>query len=119
MTGVAIFIGGGLGATLRWLLSRSTAVWFVNFPVGVLICNLLGCFLIGLCAGLWPRPTTWQMGITTGILGGFTTFSTFSLDTLKLMQRGDLSLALLNSIGSLLGGLALAWLGYALTSQTR
>lgn len=114
MTALYIFLGGGVGALSRWGLGKWLNVIAPPFPLGVFFCNLLGCFLIGFFAGSWPKPTALQTGLMTGLLGGFTTFSTFSLDTLKLWQSGNISLALINSLGSLIGGALLAWLGYTL-----
>lgn len=116
-----IFIGSGLGATARYLLSLQlqSSATDSKMPWGILTCNLLGCLLIGLVFGLlkahhpnWISPLA-----VTGFLGGFTTFSTFALDSQKLIQSGNLSLALGYILLSVIGGLALCYLGYFLTSK--
>lgn len=84
MTYLYVAIGGGLGAVLRYLVALSVA-----FPIGTLCVNVVGSFLMGL-AFVWfaSRSGSWQLFVMTGVLGGFTTFSAFSLDTLKLIEAG-------------------------------
>ncbi len=116
-----IFIGSGLGATARYLLSLQLqgSTPGNKMPWGILTCNLLGCLLIGILFGLlkahhpnWISPLA-----MTGFLGGFTTFSTFALDTQKIIQSGNLGLALSYILLSVIGGLVLCYLGYFLTSK--
>ncbi len=93
MNALAVGLGGFIGATSRYFVST-----FVNkfntsgFPVATLIINVLGSFLMGLLTqllvGLCPDNKKIQLFLTTGILGGFTTFSTFSLETVNLFQDG-------------------------------
>jgi len=124
MNFIYIFIGGGLGAVSRYGLSASVQTIAEHtrlhrFPVGILACNLLGCFLIGLVFG-WvssqnnQHPAWLHPLAITGFLGGFTTFSTFSLDTQDLFASSP-ALAILNIAISVLGGLAAVWLGFKLT----
>jgi len=81
LTLIPVALGGALGAVLRWLAGLAVA-----FPFGTLAVNVAGCFAIGLVwAGLVAR---WHPFLITGVLGGFTTFSAFSLDTLRLVEDG-------------------------------
>lgn len=111
--------GGALGATLRWLSGLWIGRVAGGFPYGTLFVNVLGGFVMGLAAvWLMERAGAWRAlspFVMTGLLGGFTTFSAFSLDTLHLLERGEaakaglyvgLSVAL--SIAALWAGLTLA-----------
>lgn len=90
-----VALGGAIGALLRFVLS----MWVQglsrhkDFPWGIFVVNLLGCLLIGIVAGLLVKHLSisplWRAGIVIGVLGGFTTFSSFSLDTITLLQSGD------------------------------
>jgi len=116
-----IFIGGGLGAVSRFALSSSIQRLAENtrlqkFPIGILACNLLGSFLIGLIIGFIAAKNqdTWSKlhpFAVAGFLGSFTTFSTFALDTHKLFSDHP-SLAILNLAFSILGSLTAVWLGF-------
>jgi CrcB protein len=115
-----VFIGGGIGSALRHASNRAgLAVVGPDFPAGTLFVNVVGCVLIGLFAGWFAfrGETTTQdlrLFLTTGICGGFTTFSAFSLDAVVLWQRGDhfacalyVGASFVVSIVGLLAGLAL------------
>jgi len=120
MTYLAIALGGALGSVLRYALSTSIdSRWGEGFPWGTLSVNLIGCFLIGILtflAGadgrLWGNPETRQF-LITGVCGGFTTFSTFGLQTLNLMRDGDWLQAAAYVIGSVVLCLIGVWLGHA------
>jgi CrcB protein len=91
-----IFAGGGAGAVLRWLLGRAMLGWLgAGFPWGTLACNVIGGAAMGVLAGLLLRlpaePLRLLLGV--GVLGGFTTFSAFSLEVVLMIERGDLALA--------------------------
>ncbi|MCP5433714.1 MAG: fluoride efflux transporter CrcB [Alphaproteobacteria bacterium] len=116
---IAVALGGGLGATLRYLLVQlAQGLFGTGFPYGILTANVLGSFVMGAFAA-WLAATGALSGeirafVAVGVLGGFTTFSSFSLDTVVLAERGDFGLAaayvavsLVLSIGALLAGLAL------------
>jgi len=108
--------GGALGAGLRFIVGRfCEATWeAVKFPIGTLFVNLVGCLLIGTVAGMSLRneisPLT-RTFLVTGILGGFTTFSAFGLETITLARSGHITTSLLYVIGSVLGGCAGTLLG--------
>lgn len=112
---MAIFIGGGLGAVSRFFLAR----WVnesvnVFFPLGTLAVNMIGCFAIGVAFGLFTAfasPNTAKAFVITGFLGGFTTFSSFGLETVNLIRAGKSLTAALNVSLSVVIGLALVTLG--------
>ena len=115
-----VFLGGGLGSALRYGVGRAALAWLgPNFPAGTLIVNVVGCFAIGALAE-WLALHDAGVGqdtklfLVAGILGGFTTFSAFALDTVVLWQRGATGTAALYvlasfvvSVGGLLAGMAL------------
>jgi CrcB protein len=116
-----IFIGlaGGAGTLLRYWLSEWTAKRFGDsFPTGTLVVNLLGCFFAGLLFYLMfdrfqANPTA-RAVVMIGILGGFTTFSSFGLQTFTLLRNGEMGLAVFNVAMSNVAGLLLVWAGYSL-----
>lgn len=117
MSYVLVFIGGGLGAALRHGVNRAALHWWgTAFPFGTLLVNVIGSLAIGLLIGLFAAvPGTSQqlrLFLTTGLLGGFTTFSAFSLDALTLWQRGEFGLWLLYVGGSVILSLLAAALGF-------
>lgn len=112
----AVAIGGAIGATLRWALGT----WMVGrtgagFPWHTFAINISGAFLIGVLMALSLEKGVvggdWRLFLGTGILGGFTTFSTLSYESIALMQNGLWTAGLVNMFGSGLAGLAAAWLG--------
>ena len=108
--------GGAIGALLRYLVDAiAYQAIGTGFPWGTLIVNLTGCLLIGIAWALVGRtalPQPFVPFLVTGILGAFTTFSTYSLESINLLRHGDVGLALLNVIGSNVLGLMLAYLGF-------
>ena len=111
---VIVFIGGGLGAALRHGVNLLSARLFgTAFPWHTLIENVTGSLVMGLLAGYFAfkgggTSQHWRLFLTTGILGGYTTFSAFSLDTVLLYERGETALAafyVLASVGFAVGGL--------------
>ena len=102
---LAVAAGGALGSIMRYLVGiGSTKLFGLAFPWGTLLINIAGSFLIGafveLFALKWDLPQEARVFLTVGICGGFTTFSTFSLDAYVLMERGDWGLAAAYIIGS-------------------
>jgi len=119
---LAIAIGGAIGACLRFALSE----WMLHlfgraFPFGTLLVNILGSFVIGLLYGLLITeqiaPNPWRIFVGIGVLGAFTTFSTFSMDTVLLLQQGDWLKAVVNVVLNVVLCLTLAWLGLKLGSM--
>jgi CrcB protein len=115
----AIAIGGALGACLRFGLSEVMLHLFGRaFPFGTLLVNILGSFAIGLLYGLilteQITPNPWRIFIGIGILGAFTTFSTFSMDTVLLLQQGAFVKAALNVFANVVLCLTLTWFGMKL-----
>lgn len=104
-----VFLGGGFGAALRHGVNSSFARWSA-FPFATLFANLTGCFVMGLLAGYFAfradAPQWLRLFLTTGILGGYTTFSAFSLDTALLWERNQFALAGAYVALSVLGSLA-------------
>lgn len=99
---LVVAIGGAIGSVARLLLSRSVqiAMPYENLPWGIIVVNILGCFLVGVLFGFFELKLLmnplWRVGLMIGILGGFTTFSSFSLDTFHFLARGEVFLALSN-----------------------
>jgi CrcB protein len=113
-----VFIGAGIGGALRHGVNIGAARLFgFGFPFGTFIVNVAGSFAMGLLAGFFAYragvPQHVRLFLTTGILGGFTTFSTFSLDTALLIERHSLGLAAGYVIGSVAAGLAALFFGLA------
>jgi len=118
MTWIAIGVGGGIGSMARhWLQHVVHAhVSATRFPLGIATVNVTGCLVIGLLAGLIAAdrlvlPLRWREFVFVGILGGFTTFSTFGLDTFVLSRTHAMQAAL-NVVAQVGGGLVGVWLGY-------
>lgn len=104
---IAVAVGGAMGSVARfWLTGAMTALTGPRFPWGTLVINIVGSFVIGLVGGLTLTPARVGMHpdvrifLMTGVCGGFTTFSAFSLQTLELMQTGDVVPAFGYAIGS-------------------
>jgi len=113
---VAIAAGGAAGALLRYWLSVAVYGWLGRgFPYGTLAVNVLGSFVMGfMFVLLIERVTTdglWRAAILIGLLGAFTTFSTFSMETLNLVEQGALGKAALNVVASVTLCLGGSWLG--------
>jgi len=119
---LALMAGGGIGAVLRF----SLALWIdartgIHFPWGTLGVNVAGCFSIGILATLADEHAlvspTLRLFLVTGLLGGFTTFSTFGMETWQLVEDGRALAAFGNAAGSLAAGIAAVAVGVALTRQ--
>ncbi len=116
---LVVGIGGALGSIARYGLNRLVEQWNVSttFPVGIFAINVAGSVAIGVVSGLvisgrWPLSTEARTFVVVGLLGGFTTFSSFSLDTLTLMRDGHPGQALWNVVGQVGLSLLGVWLGY-------
>jgi CrcB protein len=112
-----VLLGGAFGTGLRYFLSLviDSIVKEPKFPWAHLVVNVSGCFAIGILAELFearlPVSSTVRIALLTGVLGGYTTFSSFAFETLGLLRDGEVVLALLNVSASLLLGLAAVWAG--------
>jgi CrcB protein len=114
---IVVLLGGALGTGCRYWLS--TFVYSIiikpTFPYANFIINVSGSLIIGVLAGLFEQRVlvspTLRVGLLTGVLGGYTTFSSFSFETYTMLRDGELGLALLNAMGSVVLGLAAVWLG--------
>jgi len=114
-----VFIGGGLGSTLRHVVNIVCPRLFgTNFPYHTFIINITGSTIMGLIAGYLAfkgdAAQSWRLFLMTGILGGYTTFSAFSLDAAVLYERGAIGLALLYVLGSVVLSILGLFAGLAL-----
>lgn len=114
-----VMAGGALGSGARYLAGRATLAAFgPNYPWGTLLVNLIGGFLMGVLVGTLARLSVsaenWRLLLAVGVLGGFTTFSAFSLDVVTMMQRGDLLSAALYALASVAGSVLALFAGLAL-----
>lgn len=111
----AIFFGAGLGALLRAGFNFLTVGAASIIPLGTLISNMVGGYLIGIAIAFFGNNPNlspeWKLFVITGFLGGLTTFSSFSAEVVGFMQRGELSWALGTALLHLVGSLALTFLG--------
>lgn len=123
-----IFCGAGLGGVLRYLIAGSveglTASSTGSFPTGTVFVNVIGCLLIGFLATAFlgevvsaKVPEVYRIAILVGLLGGFTTFSTFSYETLRLLEDHEYKVALLTVLVSNFGGITAAFIGWRLASK--
>jgi fluoride exporter len=108
-------LGGFLGAALRYAISGATAKTLGHFPLGTLIVNIAGGLLMGIIMELsdsvCPIPDNVRIFLTTGILGGLTTFSTFSYETVSYMSGGEYLMGGLNAGLNLVLALGACWVG--------
>jgi len=118
----AVFIGGGTGSVLRWVLGMKLNPLHHAIPLGTLTANLVGAFIIGLGLAWFNRMThidpMWKLLLTTGFCGGLTTFSTFSAEVVFLLQDGRAGWALINIAVNMLGSFALTALAFWMVSIT-
>ena len=119
-----VALGGAIGSVARFKLSgwvlHQTPDW--RFPAGTVVVNIIGCLIVGLLAGMAVKQEVFtpeaRVFLFTGLLGGFTTFSAFGLETLLLLKRGEAGVAIANIVLSIAVGLLAAWLGYGLTARS-
>jgi len=114
-----VFLGGGLGAALRHGINIAVArLLGTAFPYGTLLINITGSFIMGLVAAYFAfrgdASQHWRLFLTTGILGGYTTFSAFSLDAALLYERGEIGIAALYVIASVVLSIVGLFAGLAL-----
>ncbi|MBC9954610.1 CrcB family protein [Leucobacter sp. cx-42] len=109
-----VALGGGIGAVLRHVVDTLVQGRIrARYPVGITIVNLTGSFVLGLLVG-FATPVPLMLLLGTGMLGGYTTFSTASLDTVKLVRERRYGAALANGVGMLVAAVCCAILGIAL-----
>lgn len=116
---LAVTIGGGAGAAMRYIMAGLVQQWTSDeFPYGTLVVNILGSLLLGFIVQIAESktgPGPWlRLLLTVGLCGGFTTFSTFSLESFRLLQDGSYLLAAGNIAGSLVLCLVGIWAGMVL-----
>lgn len=110
MRWLLVALGGAVGATARYGVGLVALRWGSVLPAGTWIANALGCLLIGLALPLVRNPDV-RLLILGGVLGSFTTFSTYSADTLALWEAGKPGWAVANALGSVVVGGACVWIG--------
>ncbi|MDF2384578.1 fluoride efflux transporter CrcB [Nostoc ellipsosporum NOK] len=103
-----VMLGGAFGSGARFLTGKLTLAWFgPNYPWGTLAVNLIGGFLMGVFVGtlakLGQGGEQWRLLIAVGVLGGYTTFSAFTLDLMNMIQRGDYGMGLAYVLASVVG----------------
>ena len=112
---IYIFLGGGFGSVMRFLISNYTQkLWNINaFPVGTFVVNISGCFLIGILSAYFLKvDNSLKYLLITGVCGGYTTFSTFSAENFSLWQNGHYSILILYALLSLIAGILMVFLGF-------
>ena len=116
-----VFLGGGLGSGLRYLVTITMNQYSKVLPFGTFTVNILGCLLIGLILGYAQRENTLTSNQTlllaTGFCGGFTTFSAFANENLELIKNGELFNFSVYTIGSILVGVLAVFIGFYLTNR--
>uniref|UniRef100_A0A942SYW8 Fluoride-specific ion channel FluC n=1 Tax=Neobacillus citreus TaxID=2833578 RepID=A0A942SYW8_9BACI len=112
-----VAVGGGVGAALRFLLDGLVKARVGRFPLGTLVINVSGSFVLGLVTGLGESgaiPSVSVVVLGTGMMGGYTTFSTASVETVQLLRSGKTRLAVLNGLGMLVVSVGAAALGLSI-----
>jgi CrcB protein len=114
-----VFIGGGFGSALRFGVGKLFISSMSKFPMATFLVNIIGCFLIGLLLAYFSKSENsfYKLLLVTGFCGGFTTFSTFSNETILLLKNNQITLALVYIISSLLLGLIATFIGYLLMNK--
>jgi len=116
VNGAAVALGAALGALARWQAGLLFNARWMGFPLGTLLVNVVGGLLIGMALEWFGRQPNdlLKLLLVTGFLGGLTTFSAFSGESLVLLQRGDFGLAAAHTLAHVLGALSAAWVGMRL-----
>lgn len=110
-----VFLGGGFGSGLRFLINKFLNPYFSSFFLGTFIVNIIGCFLIGLILGISTKSTapnnTLLIFLTIGFCGGFTTFSSFALENYGMLREGQIFSFLIYTLSSILVGILAVAMG--------
>jgi CrcB protein len=113
-----VFLGGGLGSVVRYLAGLSFSKSINTFPYQTFLVNVIGSLLIGLLLGYFNTQEStspqWKLLLVTGFCGGFTTFSTFSFETISLIKTNQIGTAFLYVMLSLIIGIVATYIGYLL-----
>ncbi len=113
---LVVMLGAALGGLARFVAGSAIMVRYGGaFPLGTVVINITGSFLIGVLMTLltqrWQAHPNWRLFLVVGVLGGYTTFSSFEYETLQAMRKGGPGIALANVLGSVVLGYAAVWLG--------
>jgi fluoride exporter len=111
-----VALGGAVGACLRYAVVLGCTVLGISGPIGIFIINAVGSFALGAITGALPAGSL-QLFLAMGVCGAFTTFSTYSVQSVGLIQSGRIGSALLYMVGSVVVCVLFAWLGIMLTSH--
>lgn len=118
---IAVIVGGGFGCLLRWIIGSKLNGLFPNLPLGTLLVNLVGGFVIGVAMAYFVRhpnlDATWRLLTITGFCGGFTTFSAFSAEVVFMLQQGKFGWAAVTVTTHVVGSLVMTILGYAVVTN--
>lgn len=109
-----VFLGGGIGSMMRYLINRWLVSSALSFPLATFLVNITGCFLIGFiffASEMAEDQTPWRLFLITGFCGGFTTFSTFSFENFELFDNQQLFILFIYIASSVILGMTAAWLG--------
>lgn len=115
-----VLVGSGIGGVLRYLTACGLKNVGISFPLGTFAANLCGCLLIGLFSALALKGTVsadTKLLLTTGLCGGFTTFSTFMNENLSMLRSGDVLQFALYTAFSIALGIVMVWLGMAIAEK--
>jgi CrcB protein len=114
-----VFIGGGIGSLCRYAINEGMQRYQINFPFATFLANVISCLIFGITVGLFLKGSInapYRLFLLTGFCGGFSTFSTFTNETLLLLNQQQWGLAIVNIIGSIIVCLLALFVGIKLTS---
>lgn len=117
MNYILVFLGGGLGSIIRLAINRLFPFEIDKFPLATFIANLLSCVLFGIIVGLFSKGSLnepQKLFLTTGLCGGFSTFSAFSYESFLYLQNGSYLLFIFNVLGSIIGCMLALYIGVRL-----
>jgi CrcB protein len=118
----AVMLGAAVGGLARYVIATAVMARFPGrFPLGTLVVNVTGCFLIGVLMTIFterglPHPN-WRLLLVVGVLGGYTTFSSFAWETFESLRDGDFLAGFSNTLLSVIVGIVAVWFGVALARR--